>query len=132
MTEHSQNVDHSIGFQRFLDGIAEPHKKERMHNILDNIKEKFPQLQEEIKWSQPMFTDHGTFIIAFSVAKGHIAVAPESATMRRFEKEIAAAGYSSTRELFRIKWADTVDFDLLYTIIAYNIDDKKDVTKFWR
>lgn len=132
MTEHSQNVDHSIGFQRFLGGISEPHKKERMQNILDNIAKKFPQLQEKIKWNHPMFTDHDTFIIGFSIAKGHIAVAPESVAIRRFEKEIAAAGYSSTSELFRIKWADTVDFDLLHTIIAYNIDDKKDATKFWR
>ena len=40
--------------------------------------EKFPQLKEENKWNQPMFNDHGTFIIGFSIAKGHIAVAPEA------------------------------------------------------
>lgn len=103
-----------------------------MESILNNMKEKFPQLKEEIKWNQPMFSDHGTFIIGFSVAKGHIAVAPEEVVIRRFEKEIEEAGYSHTQELFRIKWKDEVDFDLLYNMVSYNIEDKKDMTKFWR
>jgi len=119
-------------FKAFLDTIAEPEKKERMNEILVIIKEKFPQLKEEVKWNQPMFTDHGTFIIAFSIAKGHIAVAPEAKVINQFEKEIKKAGYSLTQQLFRIKWNDKVDYDLLFKIIAFNIEDKKDFTKFWR
>lgn len=119
-------------FQMFLDRIGEPDQKERMESILHGIKEKFPQLKEEIKWNQPMFSDHGTFIIGFSVAKGHIAVAPESVVMSLFEKEIEEAGYSHTRELFRIKWIDKVDFDLLYKMVAYNMESKKSMTAFWR
>ncbi len=93
---------------------------------------KFPYLEEEVKWNQPMFCDHGTFIIAFSIAKGHISVAPEAAVISLFEKDIDEAGYFHTPGLFRIKWIDKVDFDLLYKIVAYNIEDKKDMTKFWR
>lgn len=119
-------------FQMFLDGISDPDKRERMESILSDIKTAFPQLNEEIKWNQPMFTDHGTFIIAFSIAKNHIAVAPESEVIERFEKEIEQAGYSYTKELFRIKWTDKVDYDLLRKIVAYNIEDKKDMTRFWR
>lgn len=119
-------------FQMFLDSISEEDKRERMEEILNYVKEKFPQLKEEIKWSQPMFTDHGTFIISFSVAKGHIAVAPESVVINLFKKEIEEAGYSYTRELFKIKWTDQVDFDLLYKLVAYNIEDKKGMTSFWR
>ncbi len=119
-------------FQVFLDRIGEPDKRARMEGILNYIKEKFPQLKEEIKWNQPMFSDHGTFIIGFSVAKEHIAVAPEAVVIRLFENEIAEAGYSHTQELFRIKWTDKVDFDLLSCMVAYNIEDKKDMTKFWR
>lgn len=33
------------------------------------ITETYPQLDTTVKWNQPMFTDHGTFIIAFSFAK---------------------------------------------------------------
>jgi uncharacterized protein YdhG (YjbR/CyaY superfamily) len=119
-------------FQVFLDRIGEPDKKERMEGILNNIKEKFPQLIAEIKWNQPMFSDHGTFIIGFSVSKGHIAVAPEAAVISLFEKEIEEAGYSHTKELFRIKWTDQVNFDLLYSLVAYNIENKKNMTTFWR
>jgi uncharacterized protein YdhG (YjbR/CyaY superfamily) len=54
-------------------------------------------LKEEIKWNQPMFSDHGTFIIGFSIAKEHIAVAPEAVVIS----------------------------------LAYNIENKKDMTKFW-
>jgi uncharacterized protein YdhG (YjbR/CyaY superfamily) len=119
-------------FQMFLDSIGEPDKKKRMESILNTIKEKFPQLKEEIKWNQPMFSDHGTFIIGFSVAKGHIGVAPEAVVISQFEKEIEEAGYSYTQELFRIKWTDKVDFDLLHKMVTYNIENKKDMTKFWR
>jgi uncharacterized protein YdhG (YjbR/CyaY superfamily) len=34
--------------------------------------------------------------------------------------------------MFRIKWTDKVDFDLLKRIAAYNIEEKKDFTRFWR
>ena len=119
-------------FQMFLDSIREPDNRERMENILKYVKEKFPQLKEEIKWNQPMFSDHGTFIIGFSVAKGHIAVAPEAVVIGLFEKEIEEAGYSHTKELFRIKWTDQVDFDLLHKLVNYNIENKKNMIKFWR
>lgn len=103
-----------------------------MGSILAYVKRTFPQLKEEIKWNQPMFTDHGTFIIGFNIAKAHIAVAPEAAAIKLFEKEIEKAGYSFTKELFRIKWEDKVDYDLLREIVGYNIADKKDMVKFWR
>ncbi len=119
-------------FQTFLAGIHAPNQRDRMEDILRYIKESFPQLKGEIKWNQPMFSDHGTFILGFSVAKGHIAVAPESAVIRLFEREIEEAGYAHTRELFRIKWTDPVNFDLLHNMAAYNIADKKDMTNFWR
>jgi len=119
-------------FQTFLNDIVEPGKKEKMESIFNYIEKNFPNLKEEIKWNQPMYSDHGTFIIGFSIAKGHIAVAPEEVTISIFENEIKKAGYSYTKGLFRIKWADQVDFNLLYKIIEYNIIDKRDVTSFWR
>ena len=90
-------------FQEFLENIDELNKRDRMEGILNHIKKKYPQLKEEIKWNQPMFSDHGTFIIGFSIAKGHIAVAPEAVVIRQFEEEIKGVGYSHTQELMRIK-----------------------------
>jgi len=119
-------------FKAYLNSIGDPEKKERMESILNYIKKTFPQLKEEIKWNQPMFTDHGTFIIGFSIAKAHIAVAPESEAINVFEKEIEEAGYSHTKGLFRIKWTDKVNCDLLRKIVAFNTENKKDMVKFWR
>ena len=119
-------------FQWFLDEITQQDKRQRMEGILNGIKKSFPQLKEEIKWNQPMFTDHGTFIIGFSIAKTHIAVAPEAVVINLFENDIREAGYSYTKELFRIKWTDKVDCDLLHNLVAYNIENKKDMTRFWR
>ncbi len=103
-----------------------------MIQLLSYISNKFPQLKEEIKWSQPMFTDHGTFIIGFSVAKNHIAIAPEAIALNKFEDDVANAGYERTKELFKIKWTDEINYNLLEKIIKYNIVDKKDHKKFWR
>ncbi len=119
-------------FQAFLDGIDRPDRAERMTKILSHVQEKFPQLKPEVKWNQPMFTDHGTFIVGFSVAEGHIAVAPEPQAIALFAEEIQKAGYSHTRGLFRIRWTDEVNWELIDKIVSYNIHDKKDMTKFWR
>ncbi|MGI6537330.1 MAG: iron chaperone [Caldicoprobacterales bacterium] len=119
-------------FQKFLDEIENLDHRSKMEKILRHIAEKFPGLKREIKWNQPMFTDHGTFIIAFSVAKNHLAVAPESEALNHFDERIKQAGYQRSKMLFRIKWTDEIDFNLLDEIIEYNIEDKKHMTKFWR
>ncbi len=83
-------------FQLFLDSINEQSKRERMEDIFKHIKRKFPKLKTEIKWNQPMFIDHGIYIIVFSIPKNHIAVALESEVIALFEKDIREAGYSYT------------------------------------
>jgi len=119
-------------FSDFLQTIDNPDKKQKLAFILNHIQETFPHLQQEIKWNAPMFSDHGTFIIGFSIAKGHISVAPEAVVISKFKKELEAAGYVMSKEIFRIKWTDEVDFGLMEKIVAYNIEDKKDMTKYWR
>jgi uncharacterized protein YdhG (YjbR/CyaY superfamily) len=83
-------------------------------------------------WNQPMFTDHGTFIIGFSTAKHHLAIAPEIEVIDRFSEDIAKAGYDRSKGLIRIRWDDPVDYSLLQKIIEYNISDKAECTTFWR
>ena len=79
-----------------------------------------------------MFTEHGTFIIAFSASAGHLAVSPERADMERFEQEIAHAGYQQGRMLFRIPWDREVDYPLLHRIIDFNRTEKAGCSTFWR
>ncbi len=119
-------------FAEYLAGIRNPDHLDRLAEIFTWVVETFPQLEPQIKWNTPMFTDHGTFIIAFSAAKQHVSVSPEEKTMEVFADDIARAGYTFTKGLFRIPWDKPVNYDLLADIIAFNIRDKADCTTFWR
>lgn len=81
---------------------------------------------------QTTFTDHGTYIIMLATAKNHLSVLPEEKTMVHFANEIAQAGYSATKGLFRIPWNEPVNYELLEKIIEFNIQDKAEYTNFWR
>ncbi|PHK49026.1 iron chaperone [Staphylococcus edaphicus] len=119
-------------FDTFLKTIDNEAHRTRLEDIFNWITDTFPNLERTIKWNQPMFTDHGTFIIAFSTAKQHVSVAPETKALNAFTQQIENAGYSQTNNLYRIKWNQDVDFVLLNDIIQYNIDDKSDCDTFWR
>ena len=119
-------------FEDFLAHIDNPQHRARTEEVLDWVTQKFPNLETRIAWNQPMFTDHGTFIIGFSVSKNHLAVAPEKAGIARFSEEILRAGYDHTKELVRIRWDGPVDYPLLERMIEFNILDKAECTTFWR
>lgn len=116
----------------YLDSIENPKHRERVEEVIGWIDSKFPDLVSKIAWNQPMFTDHNTYIIGFSVSKNHMAVAPEEAGIKHFSEEIKEAGYDFTKGLMRIPWKSSVDFSLLERMIVYNIMDKADCTTFWR
>ena len=103
-----------------------------MRDLLLWVTETFPALIGSIAWNQPVFTDHGTFIIGFSVAKHHLAVAPERAAIIHVSDEIAVSGYEHSKELIRIKWDSPVDYALLSRIIEFNCIDKKNCATYWR
>ena len=118
--------------EEYLATIDNSEHRQRIEKILDWIASEFSDLELQIKWNQPMFVDHGTFIIGFSLAKNHISVAPEKAGMRQFADEIAESDYNPASELFRIKWGQPVNYRLLEKMIKFNIDDKADCQTFWR
>lgn len=117
-------------FSDFLNTMENMDHRNKLKEVLDWIKMTYPNLKEKVGWNQPMFTDHDTFIIAFSVSKNHFAVAPEKVTMEKFLKDIEASGYVASSMLFRIKWEDEVDYDLLSKIIDFNVEDKKTTKNF--
>lgn len=117
-------------FADYVATLEDEKKQEKLSLIGDWISEKFPQLSIRFGWGQPMFTDHGTFIIAFSKAKKHLTVSPEVAGMQRFMKEIENNGYAHTDNTFRIGWQQPVDYELLRAIIQFNIEDKADYNAF--
>ncbi len=119
-------------FSPYLDGIDQVTQRPRMEAVLRWVMATFPQLTPRIAWNQPMFTLHGTFIIGFSVSKGHMALSPEAAGIPPFHGDILNAGYSYTKQLVRLPWALPVDYGLLEKIISFNLEDKAGCTTFWR
>lgn len=119
-------------FTDFISAIENPINKERTQSILRWVMNAFPNLTPKIAWNQPVFTDHGTFIIGFSVSKNHLAIAPERIVIDFFSNAIIQSGYDHTKELIRIGWDKPVDFELLSNIIKHNIAEKADCGSFWR
>ncbi|MFV0254713.1 MAG: iron chaperone [Erysipelotrichaceae bacterium] len=118
-------------FNEFLFTITESENQKKLKEVLKWISDNYPNLDKRIAWKQPMFTDHGTFIIGFSVAKKHFAIAVESAAMQEFEKALEQSGYNCSKMLIKIKWDQEVNYQLLKTLIDFNIDHKKNVSTFW-
>jgi len=119
-------------FKDYLSSITNPDHRARMEEVLGWVTNKFPRLDPKIAWNQPMFTDHGTYIIGFSVAKHHMSVAPERVGIDRFSDEIKQAGYNHSQELVRIPWDSPINYSLLEKMIDFNIKDKADCQTFWR
>ncbi len=119
-------------FEDFLSKITQVDQRTKTEEILAWVMQKYPKLVPEFKWNQPMFTDHGTFILALSVAKQHLSIAPEWDAMQHFYEELIKADYNPTHMLFRIKWNQPVDYQLLSKIIDYNIAEKANCQTFWR
>ena len=119
-------------FKEYLMSIANSQHRDRMEDVLGWVIKEFPSLVPKIAWNQPMFTDYDTFIIGFSTAKLHMAVAPEEVGINRFSDKIVQAGYDHTKGLVRIRWGLPVDFSLLKNMIEFNILDKVEYSTFWR
>jgi uncharacterized protein YdhG (YjbR/CyaY superfamily) len=119
-------------FADYLKNIENPEHRTRTEEVLNWVSTNYPDLVPKIAWNQPMFTDHGTFIIGFSTAKNHLAVTPEIEGINRFSNEITKSGYEHSKMLIRIPWDKSVDYSLLKKIIEFNILDKADCSTFWR
>lgn len=119
-------------FKTYLDDIVDPNQKDIMTRVLTWVKTTFPELETRIAWNQPMFTHHGTFILGFSMAKKHFAIAPEVNTILIFKDELLEKKIDHTQMLFKFKWTDAIDYDLIERMVRHNLEDKKDCKTFWR
>ena len=61
-----------------------------------------------------------------------MALAPEAKPIKEFESLIKETGLSFTNNIIRIGWGDPIPYDLMKTLINYNLEDKAGYTKFWR
>lgn len=115
----------------YYESMPNKDKRDRLKEMINWTLKTFPYLSLEIKWNQPMFIDHGTFVMAYSFAKNHLSVSPEKVILDRHLKAIKKAGYKHTKMLFHIRYDQAVDYDLLKMLIEETIEEKKDYDKFW-
>lgn len=116
----------------YLATIPNDDNRARMVEVLNWVAERYPELELRIAWNQPMFTHHGTYIIGFSAASKHMAMAPERATMIRFEPVMRDRGTDFGTMLARQPWNKPFDYELLDAFIQHQLADKRYVTSFWR
>ena len=116
----------------YLATIPNDDNRARMMDVLVWVGLTYPELELRIAWNQPMFTHHGTYIIGFSAASKHMAMAPERATMIRFEPVMRERGTDFGKMFARQPWNKPFDYELLDAFIQHQLTDKRDVTSFWR
>lgn len=114
----------------YLEQINEVEHRFKLEGVINYIKDKY-NLDFKIGWNQPMLTDHGTYIIGFSVAKNHFSIGLEARNIELFKNDISVAGYDYSKMLFKIKWNQEVNYQLIDKIVEYTIKDKQDIKTFW-
>ena len=116
----------------YLETIPNDDNRARMVDVLVWVGLTYPELELRIAWNQPVFTHHGTYIIGFSAASKHMTMAPERATMIRFEQVMRERGTDFGTMLARQPWTKSFDYELLDAFIQHQLAEKQDITSFWR
>ena len=84
-----------------MEKIEDLTQQVRVAEVLKWVMDKFPELKPKVAWNQPMFTEHGTFIIGFSASKQHMAVSPETVLTDKITLLVLGA-YKELQRCFRI------------------------------
>ena len=116
---------------KYLETIPNDDNRARMVDVLVWAGLTYPELELRIAWNQPMFTHHETHIIGFSAASKHMAMAPERATMIRFEPVMRERGTDFGTLLARQPWNEPFDYELLDACIQHQLAEKQDIMPFW-
>lgn len=116
----------------YLETITNEDNRARMVDVVVWVGLTYPELELRITWNQPMFTHHGTYIIGFSAASKHMAMAPERATMIRFEPVMHERGTDFGTMFVHQPWNKSFDYELLDAFIQHQLAEKQGITSFWR
>ena len=119
-------------FEEALEKIKNPAHRERLEQVITWVESNYPNLGKRIAWQQPLFTDHGTFIVGLKPSQKHLTINPEVAGIEHFAEAIDQAGYARQKMTFSIAWDKEVNFDLIRAIIDWQITEKANTSTFWR
>ena len=76
-------------FQPYLEKIEGEKNSTKVRRVYEWIEEEFPKLEPEVKWSTPLYSHHGTFIIGVKPAKNYFSINPEPKGIDVFSDKIS-------------------------------------------
>ena len=85
-----------------------------------------------MKYNQPMFLDHNSYITGFNAAKNHYSIGLESQEIvKHFIPEIEAICLKYGHKTIQISYDIRIPSNLFKKIIDFKIEQKKDLKTFW-
>ncbi|MFR0619617.1 iron chaperone [Bifidobacterium thermophilum] len=117
--------------EEYLGSIADERHRAKFRELLDWVQATWPQLVCEVKWNQPMFMDHGTFIIGFTALTNHVTVGSEQRAFEHAMPLIEQQHLKRGKKTFQIPYKRSDAWEVLEQIIEFTIADKRDVQTFW-
>ena len=117
--------------EEYLDSIADERHRAEFRELLDGVHATWPQLACEIKWNQPMFMDHGTFIFVFTALTNHVTVGSEPRAFEHAMPLIEQQHLKRGKKTFQIPYERSDAWEVLEQIIEFTTADKRDVQTFW-
>lgn len=119
-------------FEDYLSTITEDEQQQITRDVLNWVSLNYPDMTHRIAWSCPAFVAHGTHIISFKQTKKHLAVSIEGTAVRHFAQRFDQSGLSYGKMNVNFPWHEPIPWTLLTDIIDFNLEDKKDLTNYWR
>ena len=117
--------------EEYLGSIADERHRTKFKELLDWVHATWPQLVCEVKWNQPMFMDHGTFIIGLTALTNHVTVGSEPRAFEHAMPLIEQQHLKRGKKTFQIPYERSDAWKVLEQIIEFTIADKRDVQTFW-
>lgn len=131
LTGLEQHMAKYADVEEYLDSIADSDHRDEFNELLNWVHATWPQLVCEIKWNQPMFTDHGTFIIGFTALTNYVTVGSEPRAFEHAVPLIEQQHLKRGKKTFQIPYGRSDAWEVLEQIIDSTIADKRDVQTFW-
>ncbi len=130
-TPLDENLEDSEKIAIYFTNVENQQNREIVSKLYTDLLAVDGNLAQLYAWNQPMIKYKETFICGLTVAKNHMTIAFEKQVQDLFEDKIRDANYGLNLKTFKIKYDQTINFELLAEMVRYSIELKKDSTKFW-
>ena len=102
--------------------------REKLLEIRSILKEVAPNAREEIKWSQPVFTEK-RILFSFAAFKSHLNFMPTKPSLDPFREELSE--YKTGQDTIQFPYNKPLPIDLIRKIAAYRYHDVMENDAKW-